>query len=104
MDTESVSSKRGASLLTKNRKKGFKLIDLSGVEEDRERDSVRLALQKYNPLFRYLFDIYTNKLDAIRKQPPSGLSVNEKVILMADLMKLYRDHNLDHVMLTKSEY
>lgn len=91
-------------MLTKNRRKGFKLVDLSGVEEDRERDSVRLALQKYTPLYRFLFESYTNKLDSLRKQPPKGIAVNEKVIKVVELMKMYRDHNLDHGMLTKSEY
>jgi len=77
---------------------------LSGVEEDRERDSVRLALQKYSPLLRFLFDSYTNKLDSVRRQPPKGITVNEKVIMITELMKIYRDHNLDYNMLSKSEY
>ena len=30
--------------------------------------------------------------------------MNEKVILMNELVKMYRDHNMDHAMLSKSEY
>jgi len=34
-------------------------VDFSETtEEDRERDSVKLALQKYTPLLRLLFDKY----------------------------------------------
>lgn len=42
-------------------KKGFALIDFESPEEDRERDSVRLVLQKYTGLLRFLFDKYTVK-------------------------------------------
>jgi len=60
--------KRGNhSVLKSQRRRGYALIDLGDTEEDREHDSVRLALQKYSPLFRFLFDSYTNKLDSIRK-------------------------------------
>ena len=91
-------------MLQSSRKRGYKLIDLNSAEEDRERDSVKFALQKYTPLLRFLFDSYANKMDSIRKKPPKGIAVNEKVILMNELVKCFRDHNMDHGILTKSEY
>lgn len=30
--------------------------------------------------------------------------MSEKVITMSDLVKLYREHNLDHAMLSKNEF
>ena len=42
------------------------LIDFDGTEEDREKDSVRLILQKYTGLFRFLFDKYTLNNDSRR--------------------------------------
>ena len=95
---------QSSSVLHSSRRRGYKLIDLNSAEEDRERDSVRFALQKYTPLFRYLFDNYSNKQDSIKKKPPKGIAVNEKVILMKELMKMYREHNMDHGMLSMSEY
>ena len=44
------------------------LVDFDGAEEDREKDSVRLILQKYTTLFRFLFDKYTAKSDLYKKK------------------------------------
>ena len=38
---------QSSSVLHSTRRRGYKLIDLNSSEEDRERDSVRFALQKY---------------------------------------------------------
>jgi len=88
----------------KGRKVGYSLFDFSGTEEDREKDSVRLALQRFTPLLRMLFDKYTAKPDFVRRQPHKNPTVSEKVITLAELVKLYRDHNLDHTMLSKNEF
>ena len=92
---------RGQRGTGKSAKKSV-LIDFDGVEEDREKDSVRLILQRYTALFRFLFDKYTAKYDLNKKRPLHVAS--EKVIAINDLMKLYRDHNMDHSMLTKHEF
>ena len=81
------------------------LVDFDGAEEDREKDSVRLILQKYTTLFRFLFDKYTAKSDLYKKkQNTRNRTLSEKVISIADLIKLYREHNMDHSMLTKHEF
>ena len=36
------------------------LVHLQEEEEDRERDSVRLVVEKYSQLFKFLFDKYTS--------------------------------------------
>ena len=36
------------------------LVHLHEEEEDRERDSVRLVVEKYSQLFKFLFDKYTS--------------------------------------------
>ena len=87
------------------RKRNNLLVDFDGTEEDREKDSVRLVLQKYTSLFRFLFDKYTAKNDILRRQTAVvGLNVSEKLIPIQDLMKLFRDHNMDHSMLSKHEF
>ena len=85
-------------------RKGFNLVDFEGTEEDREKDSVRLALQKYTGLLRFLFDKYTVKDEIYKRMHPTNKVINEKVIKMAELMKLYREHNMDHAMISKHEF
>ena len=81
------------------------MIDFEGPEEDRERDSVRLVLQKYTGLLRFLFDKYTAKQDIHKRMAQlRSRVINERVMSMAELMKLYRDHNMDHSMLIKHEF
>lgn len=95
----------GGSRHAKASKKGFALIDFEGPEEDRERDSVRLVLQKYTGLLRFLFDKYTAKQDIHKRMAQlRSRVINERVMSMAELMKLYRDHNMDHSMLIKHEF
>ena len=66
-------------------------------------------LQKYTGLFRLLFDKYTVKNDTFRRQLGANSisgqhKANEKVITISELMKLYREHNMDHTMLNKKEF
>lgn len=91
------------SLSTLKRKKNI-LVDFEGTEEDREKDSVRLVLQKYTTLFRFLFDKYTATSDLFKKQNPRARTLSEKVMTIAELMKMYREHNMDHSMLNKHEF
>ena len=100
-----ITKKPGTSLNSAQatRKKNI-LVDFEGTEEDREKDSVRLILQKYTTLFRFLFDKYTAKSDLYKKQTTRNRTLSEKVITIADLIKMYRDHNMDHSMLTKHEF
>ena len=81
------------------------LVDFDGTEEDREKDSIRIVLQKYTTLFRFLFDKYTIKHDLHKKANAArNRAISEKVITISDLMKLFRDHNMDHSMLNKHEF
>ena len=81
------------------------LVDFDGTEEDREKDSIRIVLQKYTTLFRFLFDKYTIKHDLHKKANATrNRAISEKVITISDLMKLFRDHNMDHSMLNKHEF
>ena len=73
------------------------LIDLS-KEEDREKDGVRLVVERYNQLFRYLFDRYTSHQKRL-----SSDFVSERTLKVIELLKLFRDHNIDHSMLSKHE-
>ncbi len=52
---------RATSMAKNVRAKKSILIDFNSTEEDRDKDSVRLALQKHATLFRYLFDKATSK-------------------------------------------
>ena len=74
------------------------LIHFEAEEEDRERDAVKLVVQKYVQLFKYLFDKYTSH----QKRQPSDF-MSEKTIRIMEVIKLFRDHNIDHAMLTKHE-
>ena len=85
-------------------KKGFNLVDFDGTEEDREKDSLRLEMLKYTGLLRFLFDKYTLKDEIHTRIDRMSRAVSDKVIKMADLMKLYREHSMDHGMLTKHEF
>ena len=62
---------------------------------------MRSTLDKNQPLLRFLFDGFTV---GHKYPPPKGIAVNEKVIRIAELMKLYREHNINGAMLSKSEY
>lgn len=76
----------------------MQLVEFDG-EEDRDRDSVRLALTKYNPLFKSLFDKYTGKSKLKSKTP----TLAESEIGQNELIKCLRDHNINHSMMTKTE-
>ena len=84
--------------------RSYRLVDFEGAEEDRERDCVRLVLQKYTSLFRFLFDKYTVKLGLVKRPIARSGTHSEKVMPIADLMKLYREHSMDHAMLNKHEF
>jgi hypothetical protein len=95
--------------MAKLARNGIVLIDFeTGIEEDRDRESVRLALMKHNTLFRFLFDKYTAK-QSLRKQRGLGAIgissdyLSEKSIKAAELLKLLRDHNINHNILSKTE-
>ena len=79
---------------------GIELVDFA-QEEDRDKEGVRLALIKYNPLFQHLFDKYTAKTN-MRQQAANDRLV-EKQIATGDLIKLVRDHNISHSLLSKTE-
>lgn len=98
---EAVIGSRPGQILTK---KGFSLVDFDGTEEDREKDSLRLEMLKYTGLLRFLFDKYTLKDEIHTRMNPTSRVVVEKIIKLADLMKLYREHAMDHGMLTKHEF
>ena len=101
-----LPQKRGASVLVSNRKVrgGYNLVDLSKTQEH-QRNSVLVKLEKHSKLLRYFFESFNGDSGAGRnKPPPKGIAVNEKVILIAELMKLYREHNINGAMLSKSEY
>lgn len=70
------------------------------AEEDRDRDSARLAVVRYRTLLDYLFDKYTVKNQL--KKYTSELML-EKHILANDLIKMLRDHNIGHGMINKTE-
>ena len=66
---------------------------------------MRLTLDKHSNLLHFLFESFSGKSGAGRnKSPPKGIAINEKVILIAELMKLYREHNIRGALLSKSEY
>ena len=61
-----ITASQRTSVTTTARRRKNMLIDFDGTEEDREKDSVRLILQKYTGLFRFLFDKYTLNNDSRR--------------------------------------
>ena len=61
-----ITASQRTSVTTTARRRKNMLIDFDGTEEDREKDSVRLILQKYTRLFRFLFDKYTLNNDSRR--------------------------------------
>ena len=55
-------------------------------------------MEKYAQLFRFLFDKYT-----AHQRRQSSDFMNEKTIKVSELIKMYRDHNIDHSMFAKQE-
>lgn len=86
-------------------RKGFSLVEFDKNEEDRERDSVRLVLQKYTGLLRFLFDKFTVKHEIKRRmEQVRSRVISERVLSLTELMKMFREHNMDHSMLNKHEF
>lgn len=72
---------------------GMKLVDLDNEEEDRDRDGVKILMQKYNKLFKFLFNKYA--LSSVQYQKIQKFEqYNDKLINVAELCKLLRDHDL----------
>ena len=59
---------------------------------------MRLVVDKYAQLFKFLFDKYT-----AHQRRQSSDFMNEKTIRVTELIKMYRDHNIDHSMFSKQE-
>lgn len=77
--------------------RGITLVEFD-TEEDRDRDGVRLALAKYRPLFEHLFEKYTAR--APSKQKPERV---ERQIQQSEIIRLLRDHNITHSLLSKTD-
>lgn len=70
----------------------MKLIDLDNEEEDRDRDGVKMILQKYNKVFRFLFNKYALSLQSVSKS--SFEQYPDKQMSVAEMQKLLKEHEL----------
>jgi hypothetical protein len=71
----------------------MKLIDLEDEEEERDRDGVKIIMQKYNKLFKFMFNKYA--LSSVQFQKIQKFEFyNDKQINVAEICKMLRDHDL----------
>jgi hypothetical protein len=71
----------------------MKLINLEEDEEERDRDGVKILMQKYSKLFKYYFNKY-----ALSRAQHSKVDkweyYGDKQINVTEMCKLLRDHDL----------
>ena len=69
-------------------------------EEERDRDGVKIILQKYSKLFKFLFNKYAMSR-AQHKKIQTFEYYGDKTINNAELNKLLRDHDVSIGMVNK---
>jgi len=90
--------------------KHIKYVDFSTETELREQDGVRCVMQRYAPLFQFLFERYANSRvgahnnAAIVKGQGSHLEyLGNKTMKSEELRKLLKEHNVDVGMISRAE-
>ena len=70
--------------------------------DEKAKGSIREVIDKNTALLRFLFDRYKDSIKVAN--PLQSHKLNEKLITIAELIRLYREHNMDHGMLNKLEF
>ena len=80
--------------------KEVRLIHLEEEEEDRDRDGVKIILQRYSKVLKFLFNKYAMSRST-HKKISSFDYYSDKTINVAEINKLLREHDVKPTMISK---
>jgi len=71
------------------------LVNFETDEEDRHRDAMRLLVNKYQNLFKYLFDRYTAVSGSLKRKGSLEI-ISDKVIKFGECQRFLKEHGVDN--------
>ena len=71
----------------------MKLLNLDEEEEERDRDGVKILIQKYAKVFKFLFNKYAMSRSQHKKVNNFDY-YSDKTINIAEINKLLKDHDI----------
>lgn len=81
----------------------MQLLDINSEEEERDRVQINLWLNKYNKLFKSLFNRYVNTVRANTEQNFDFKDQKAKSMNMGEILKFAKEHNIYPELLSKEE-
>lgn len=78
------------------------IVDLNEEEEDRDSDGVKIVMQRYSKLFKFLFNKYAMSRSQ-HKKVANFEYYSDKTINSAEINKLLKDHDVSSQMINKDQ-